>query len=331
MEPAGDGIVVRHHDVEVTRARGPRDADAVLALLDRAGDDAGAPVVDEAERARLCELAEGRSTPGHQPAVIRRADAVIGYVGVLAARPDTARGDLAVSPDEAGTPVLSAGLEAAVELSRAASARRLEIWLRRVDDTVVDRAAELGFVVERRLAVLGRSLRSSPAVAPPPEGLTIRGSRPDDEPAIVDLLAEAYAGTAEAGWDLEALRARQAYDWFDPADLLVAVDGGGSIVGIHWTKRRSDAVGEVYNLAVASRARGRGLGRALLAAGLDHLHRTGVDEVLLWVDTANEPAVELYTRNGFRVRWEDVALGRELPGGQESPDGSPRRPGGTTL
>lgn len=330
MDPAAEGIVVRHGDVEVVRARGPDAARAALAFLDRVGADVDAPVVDEAERDRVLELAEGSPTPGHQTALIRRGGVVLGYLGVRAGGSDTARGDLALAPSEAGASGLAAGLEAAIEFGREGGARRLEVWLRRVDD-VVDRAAELGFVVGRRLAVLGRSLEGPPAEAPVPGGVVIRGSRPDDEQAIVRLLAEAYAGTAEAGWDLAAFRARQAYDWFDPADLLVAVDGDDGIAGLHWTKRRSDTVGEVYNLAVAPRAQGCGLGRALLTAGLAHLHLRGADEVLLWVDTANEPAVELYRSHGFRIRWEDVALEQELPGVQASLPGSPRRPGGTTL
>lgn len=331
MGSAAETIVVRHRDVEVVRARRPRDAAAALRFLDRERGNVDAPVVDEAERARLLELAEGRSTPGHEPAVIRRAGAVLGYLGVLVEGADTARGDLAVAGAGEGAASLPAGLEAAVALGRDAGVARLELWLRRVDDDVVDRATALGFVVERRLAVLGRTLEAPPSQAPLPDGVSIRGSRPDDERAIVRLLADAYAGTAEAGWDLEAFRARQAYDWFDPADLLVAVDDAGVIVGLHWTKRRSDVVGEVYNLAVGSHARGRGLGRALLTAGLAHLHRRGAEEVLLWVDTANEPAVELYASQGFRIRWEDVAFGRELPDVQTGSEGSPRRPGGTTL
>lgn len=314
MEPAADEIVVRRGDAEAVRTGAPHGADAALRFLDRVGAAVDAPVVDEAERARLEELAAGGATAaGHRPAVIRRDGGVVGYLGVLAGELDTARGDLAVDRDDPEGSLLVAGLDAALVLARDAGARRLELWLRRVDDDVVGRAAERGFAVERRLAVLGRSLERPLADAPLPEGLTVRGSRPGDERAIVELLAEAYAGTPEADWDLEAFRARQAYDWFDPEDLLVAVDGAAGIVGIHWTKRRGDAVGEVYNLAVAPRARGRGLGRALLGAGLGHLQRRGVDEVLLWVDTANAPAVELYTSHGFRVRWEDVALGRELP------------------
>lgn len=303
---------MRHGDAEVVRIAGPGDADAALRLLDRLGAAVDAPVVDEAERARLERLADGRATAGHRAAVIRRNGLIKGYVGVRAGGRGTARGDLALDRDDPDPSELPAALDAAVELCRDAEPLRLELWLRRVDEELIDRALERGFVLERRLAVLGREPADPPAGPEVPHGITIRSSRPDDEQQIVAVLAAAYAGTPEAGWDLKAFRARQAFDWFDPEDLLVAVDRNGDIVGLHWTKRRGGAVGEVYNLAVAPGARGGGLGRALLAAGLDHLHRRGIDEVLLWVDSANEPAVELYTSHGFRVRWEDVAIGRDL-------------------
>lgn len=313
MEPAPDEVVVRHGAVDVARIREPGDAEAALQFLDRVGATADAPVVDEAERARLEQLAGGHQVAGHQAALVRRDGDVLGYLGATDAPSDAVRGDLAVRPGGHHGATLDAGLDAAVEIGTGAGARRLELWLRRVEDNVIERVAERGFVVARRLAVLGRSLEDPPTGgSPSPEGITIRGSRPDDEREIVEVLGEAYAGTAEAGWDLESFRARQAYAWFDPADLLVAVDDEAGIVGLHWTKRRSAHVGEVYNLAIAPSAQGRGLGQALLTAGLAHLHSRGAEEVLLWVDTANEPAMALYAAHGFRIRWEDVAVGRDL-------------------
>ena len=90
----------------------------------------------------------------------------------------------------------------------------------------------------------------------------------------------------------------------------------GDVAGIHWTKRRDDETGEVYNLAVHPGAQGGRLGAVLLRAGLAHLQECGCRRVMLWVDLANERAVRLYTAQGFEVAWEDVALGRSL--GQSS-------------
>ena len=50
----------------------------------------------------------------------------------------------------------------------------------------------------------------------------------------------------------------------------------------------------------------RGLGRALLAAGLTHLAAVGNSAAILYVDADNTRAVDLYTRAGFSVASSDV-------------------------
>ena len=57
---------------------------------------------------------------------------------------------------------------------------------------------------------------------------------------------------------------------------------------------------------------GRGLGRALTVAGLDHLHRRGIDVGMLFVDAGNTPAVGLYRALGFVTSRIDRAYGVDL-------------------
>ena len=52
-------------------------------------------------------------------------------------------------------------------------------------------------------------------------------------------------------------------------------------------------------VGVAPAAQGRGLGKVLTLAGLHHLVGLGVDEVLLYVESDNAPAVALYSSVGF--------------------------------
>jgi [ribosomal protein S18]-alanine N-acetyltransferase len=58
--------------------------------------------------------------------------------------------------------------------------------------------------------------------------------------------------------------------------------------------------GEVLNLAVAPEHRRRGIGGALLEAGLAALRRRRVDEVFLEVRESNRSAQALYRAYGFR-------------------------------
>jgi len=207
--------------------------------------------------------------------------------------------------------VLRALLQACDVLGRRHDTRRLQVWMRHVTESDLRHATAAGYCVDRRLGVLARPLTDLPDVEVP-DGVTIGAFTDADADAVVDVLAAAYAGTPDGGWTRARFDARRSYDWFDPADLLVARRDNGTVAGVHWTKRRGDGVGEVYNLAVHPHAQGERLGGVLLTAGLRHLANIGCDRVLLWVDLANEPAVRLYTSQGFEVAWEDVALGREL-------------------
>jgi mycothiol synthase len=112
--------------------------------------------------------------------------------------------------------------------------------------------------------------------------------------------AAAFAHHPEQGsMDAANLAERMAEPWFDPAGLLVA-DTGDGLLAFHWTKQHSETLGEVYVVAVDPAAQGRGLGRAITAAGLDHLASRGVRRIILYVESDNAPAVATYSRLGFR-------------------------------
>jgi mycothiol synthase len=132
-----------------------------------------------------------------------------------------------------------------------------------------------------------------------PQEVTVRGYRDEDRDEVLRVNAAAFAHHPEQGsMDADDLAARMAEDWFDPAGLLVA-DGGDRLLGFHWTKQHSAELGEVYVVAVDPGAQGRGLGRVLTLAGLQHLEGLGVTEVLLYVESDNAPAVRLYGGLGF--------------------------------
>jgi mycothiol synthase len=103
-----------------------------------------------------------------------------------------------------------------------------------------------------------------------------------------------------------------AEPWFDPAGLLVADAGGPrhGLLGFHWTKQHSDDLGEVYVVAVDPAAQGRGLGKALTAAGLDHLASLGVRRIILYVESGNAPAIATYARFGFTHETTHVQYAR---------------------
>jgi mycothiol synthase len=146
-----------------------------------------------------------------------------------------------------------------------------------------------------------------------PEGVTVRGYRPEDEAEVLRVNAAAFAHHPEQGsMDADDLAARMAEDWYDPAGLLVA-DTGTGLAGFHWTKRHDDRLGEVYVVAIDPGAQGQGLGKVLTLAGLHHLRDAGLSEVLLYVESDNAPAVRVYSGLGFEHADEDTHVQYRRP------------------
>ena len=161
-------------------------------------------------------------------------------------------------------------------------------------------ARRTGFERVRELWVMRRPL-SGLAATPSDEGraFQLRSFRAGDEAEVLRVNAAAFAHHPEQGsMDAAELAERMAEPWFDPDGLLVA-DAGDRLLGFHWTKRHSATLGEVYVVGIDPASQGLGLGKVLVDAGLRHLRDGGADEVLLYVESDNVPAVRLYEGLGF--------------------------------
>src|SRR5687767_148539 len=157
----------------------------------------------------------------------------------------------------------------------------------------------------RTLLVLRLEMGDAAVPEHVPAGVTIRAFEPDDVDAIVAVNGRAFASHPEQGaMDRADFDRRASSDWFDPAGLFVA-ERDGDVVGFHWTKVE-DGVGEVYVVGVDPSEQGSGLGTALTAKGLRHLHESGVRTVDLYVEGDNDPALAVYRRLGFTEHARDV-------------------------
>jgi ribosomal protein S18 acetylase RimI-like enzyme len=92
-------------------------------------------------------------------------------------------------------------------------------------------------------------------------------------------------------------------------EILAAVDDGhilGTVTLVSWPNGgevlRAPGEGEVRALAVASTARGRGIGRTLLAAVLQRARARQVRDLLLLTQPDMRAAQHLYAEAGFQRR-----------------------------
>jgi len=205
-----------------------------------------------------------------------------------------------VHPDARGQ-----GVGAALAAAALDGMARVEAWSHADHPAAARLAARWGIPRARELRIMELPAGVSLSSVEAPDGVTVRGFRPGDEEAVLAVNATAFAHHPEQGqMSLADLRDRMAEDWFDPAGLLLAVDGDGALLGFHWTKEHRDGAepfGEVYVVAVNPKAAGRGLGTLLTNAGLQHLRGRGLGTVILYVEADNAPAIAVYERQGFRL------------------------------
>ena len=181
----------------------------------------------------------------------------------------------------------------------------VQLWIttpRRADERV---AAAAGLVPTRTLYQVRRPLPVSDELMATSKPLITRPFRPGgDESAWLEVNNRAFARHPEqGGWDLATIAGREAEPWFDPAGFLLHEEDG-RLLGFCWTKvhhHLNPVEGEIYVIAVDPDAGGRGLGRALVLAGLDYLAGLGITIGMLYVDGDNTGAVKLYVDLGFEV------------------------------
>jgi len=180
-------------------------------------------------------------------------------------------------------------------------------WVHAATDHDDDEAAAAGLRMVRELYQMRR-----PLPVDEPYSLT---TRPfvvgQDEQAWLRVNNRAFADHPDQGrWTPADIAAREAEPWFDPEGFLLHEEEG-SLAGFCWTKVHADAdppMGEIFVIGVNPDFHRRGLGRALVLAGLDDLaRRRGMTVGMLYVEASNRPALALYESLGFTVHQIDRA------------------------
>ena len=139
------------------------------------------------------------------------------------------------------------------------------------------------------------------------EAVQIRAARAEEFDRIGELRVAAYRADgflSETSTYAETLR---VLGMDGTGEILAAVDGEhllGTVMLVTWPHGgevlRNPGEGEIRALAVASAARGRGIGRALLAVVMQRAVAREVRELLLLTQPEMRTAQHLYTEAGFR-------------------------------
>lgn len=251
-------------------------------------------------------------------------DALVG-IAVINPDPDQASTftvELVVDPDHRG-----AGIGTAIAREvRGQVEGTVEAWAHGNHPGARRLAETYGLSAVRDLYRLKRPLHGASDLPLPldlAEGLEIRPFEVDrDENGWLKVNSQAFSDHPEQGkMTLDDLRQREAEEWFDAPGFLLAVrtDDPQDIQGFHWTKIHpasddSPAMGEVYAVGISPEQQGKGLGKALTAAGINYLAEQDLEHVMLYVDGDNTAAMALYEKLGFE-RWHlDVMFRGEING-----------------
>lgn len=160
--------------------------------------------------------------------------------------------------------------------------------------------ADKGFVVVRELAYMTLEL---PIDSPEQGGVTrmLRsGDDSRDTESVLAINSAAFSSHREAAsLDMTELTDLLDQPGLGPEGFLV-MEEDGKLLGFCWTRVHTTGDGEIFRIAVSPHAQGRGIGRALVIAGFNHLAtEPRVTRGTLWVDLANAAAVNLYRDLGM--------------------------------
>ncbi|WP_040157731.1 GNAT family N-acetyltransferase [Nigerium massiliense] len=115
-------------------------------------------------------------------------------------------------------------------------------------------------------------------------------------PSDLDVIAELEAGAfAHARWSREAWAGELTADGHA---VLADRDADDELVGVAAFSAVADTA-DLLRVIVRPELRGRGIGRRLLLAGFEWARARSAGQMLLEVDSTNEPALALYAALGF--------------------------------
>jgi GNAT superfamily N-acetyltransferase len=181
---------------------------------------------------------------------------------------------------------------------------------RRSAKEVASLLAPLPLTDQRRLVGAMGAIQGILNGSAEPPSFALREPQPGDLGWVVHRHGALYA--EEYGWDerFEALVARIVADYMEHRDpkreraWIAELDGDP--VGSIFCMRNDDRVAKLRLLLVEPRARGLGIGAALVDECIGFARQAGYEEMTLWTNDVLEHARPIYERAGFELVDEEA-------------------------
>ena len=248
--------------------------------------------------------------------VIQKDKQVIGYAHLD--KTDHVAGpsvELVIHPEHRGSGIGSDLLKSAIE----ACGNKIRLWSHGDLPQARSLAESNNFIKVRTVIQMSKELTE---VSPVNCDYQIRSFLPDlDNNAWLTLNNLAFTNHSEQGnWSEADLLIRLNEDWFDEKGFFVSQDKD-QLIGFCWTKIHGghshshstgedhhdhQPIGEIYVTAVINKYAGKGIGKALTITGLNYLKYQGLNSAILYVDSDNQAAFNLYQSLGFVESGRDV-------------------------
>jgi ribosomal protein S18 acetylase RimI-like enzyme len=142
--------------------------------------------------------------------------------------------------------------------------------------------------------------------------IEVRRAKPSDAMAIASTHDEAWRGAYQGiipGPELEKLVVRRGPDWWASAirkgSRIAILVFGDTVAGYaNYGRNRARSLhydGEVYELYLRPEFQGLGFGRKLFSAARRDLVQSGLNSLVVWALSDNQPAVAFYRTLGGKA------------------------------
>lgn len=277
--------------------------------------------------ASLQDLIESLAQPKHCPEdnlfVTEKAGKMVGYVDVI---PELNIGRAVISgmvhPEHRKKQLAKMLIERAVRRTFELKARRAQVNIPGDNASAEKLFVEMGFEFVRRYLELRFDLSETQLPSVNQIASRCRHLKRGEEGKLAELQNRSFGDT----WGFnpnttEDITYRTRLHNCSPEDVILACKGEKPI-GYCWTRiylgesgiPTGAMRGRISMLGVDPEHRGKGIGKAVLGAGLSYLKRRGAGIIELTVDSENKAACALYSSAAFRVHAQSLWFERALGG-----------------